>query len=67
MKRGPTAARSAGLLGALALLALVLVLSLAVGAKPLSLPQAWHGLVDPGVTRATPSSTRCGSRAPSSG
>jgi iron complex transport system permease protein len=46
-KRGANAARSAGLLAALALLALVLVLSLAVGAKPLSLPQAWDGLVDP--------------------
>lgn len=41
------AARSAGLLAALGLLALVLVLSLAVGAKPLTLDQAWHGLLDP--------------------
>ncbi len=46
--RGHPAARSAGLLAALALLAFVLVLSLAVGARALTLTAAWHGLVDAG-------------------
>ncbi|MFD0686711.1 FecCD family ABC transporter permease [Actinomadura fibrosa] len=39
-------ARAAGLLAALLLLAAVVVLSLAVGAKPLSAGEAWRGLVD---------------------
>ncbi|MCQ4040761.1 FecCD family ABC transporter permease [Streptantibioticus rubrisoli] len=42
------ALRAAGLLGALLLLAVVAALSLALGAKPLSLSQVWHGLFDPG-------------------
>ncbi|WP_225993556.1 FecCD family ABC transporter permease [Actinomadura rudentiformis] len=42
------AARSAGLLGALLALLAVLALSLAVGAKPLSLNEVWQGLVDSG-------------------
>jgi iron complex transport system permease protein len=44
--RGPHLARAGGLLGAFALLAALAVLSLAVGAQPLSPRQAWHGLVD---------------------
>ncbi|MGK5556034.1 FecCD family ABC transporter permease [Actinomadura kijaniata] len=39
--------RSAGLLAALLVLALVLLLSLAVGARPMSPGDAWRGLVDP--------------------
>lgn len=39
--------RAAGLVAALALLAAVLVVSIAVGARPLPLHQVWHGLVDP--------------------
>ncbi|WP_405981351.1 FecCD family ABC transporter permease [Streptomyces sp. NBC_00158] len=38
------AARAAGLLIALAVLALVAVASIAVGAKPMSLDEVWHGL-----------------------
>ena len=41
-----TAVRAAGLLAALAVLAAVALLSLAVGARPLSPAQAWDGLVD---------------------
>lgn len=44
--RGRHAVRAAGLLAALALLCAVLVLSLAVGAKPLTLGEAWNGLID---------------------
>ncbi|MEU5881535.1 iron chelate uptake ABC transporter family permease subunit [Spirillospora sp. NPDC047279] len=43
---GRYAARTAGLLGALLALLAVVALSLAVGAKPLSLNEAWQGLVD---------------------
>ncbi|NUT34387.1 MAG: iron ABC transporter permease [Hamadaea sp.] len=39
--------RVAVLVTAIALLAVAIVLSLAVGARPLSPSQAWHGLVDP--------------------
>ncbi|MGW5671611.1 FecCD family ABC transporter permease [Micromonospora sp. NPDC003776] len=39
--------RTAGLPLGLLLLAAVAVLSLAVGAKPLALPDVWHGLTDP--------------------
>ncbi|WP_443072682.1 FecCD family ABC transporter permease [Streptomyces sp. RPT161] len=42
------ALRAAGLLGALLLLVVVLALSLALGARPLSLGQVWHGLFDSG-------------------
>ncbi|MFF3020116.1 FecCD family ABC transporter permease [Streptomyces sp. NPDC057939] len=38
------AARAAGLLVAVAVLALVMVASIAVGAKPMSLDDVWHGL-----------------------
>nr|WP_244502449.1 iron chelate uptake ABC transporter family permease subunit [Streptomyces oceani] len=44
--RGRYALRAAGLLGALALLCLLVVLSLAFGAKPLSPAEAWRGLLD---------------------
>ncbi|NGO72193.1 iron ABC transporter permease [Streptomyces boncukensis] len=40
--------RATGLLGALLLLLFVVVLSLAVGARQLSLGEAWNGLVDSG-------------------
>ncbi|OLT36990.1 iron ABC transporter permease [Actinomadura sp. CNU-125] len=40
-------ARAAGLLGAAALLLVIVLLSLAIGAKPLSLGEAWNGLIDP--------------------
>ncbi|MBT2209534.1 iron ABC transporter permease [Actinomadura sp. NEAU-AAG7] len=43
--RARSGMRAAGLLGALALLLAVLVLSLAVGARPLSVGQAWNGLL----------------------
>ncbi|MFI7011050.1 FecCD family ABC transporter permease [Streptomyces sp. NPDC050145] len=39
-----TAIRSAGLLVSLVVLAAVLVASIAIGAKPLSVEQVWHGL-----------------------
>ncbi|WP_242902588.1 FecCD family ABC transporter permease [Actinomadura terrae] len=42
--RASPGVRAAGLLGALALLLAVLVLSLAVGARPLSVGAAWNGL-----------------------
>ena len=42
------ALRAVGLLGALLLLAVVAALSLALGARPLSLGQVWHGLFDSG-------------------
>ncbi|MFJ3498864.1 FecCD family ABC transporter permease [Streptomyces sp. NPDC086091] len=42
--RGRRTVRSAGLLAALALLVLVAVASIAIGAKELSLGQVWHGL-----------------------
>ncbi len=41
-------ARAAGLLASLLLLLVVLLLSLAFGARPLSLGEAWSGLVDSG-------------------
>ncbi|MWA01085.1 iron chelate uptake ABC transporter family permease subunit [Actinomadura sp. LD22] len=41
-------ARASGLVAALILLLAVLMLSLAVGAKPLSVGQAWNGLLHPG-------------------
>lgn len=44
MARPRHAARAAGLLIALAVLALVAVASIAVGAKPMSLDEVWHGL-----------------------
>ncbi|GEB52977.1 MULTISPECIES: FecCD family ABC transporter permease [Streptomyces] len=44
----PPLARAAGLLAAVLLLLLVVVLSLAVGARQLSLGEAWSGLVDSG-------------------
>ncbi|AXK35841.1 iron ABC transporter permease [Streptomyces armeniacus] len=43
---GRYALRAAGLLGAVLLLCVLLALSLAVGAKPLSLNEAWRGLTD---------------------
>ncbi|WP_344323719.1 iron ABC transporter permease [Streptomyces macrosporus] len=43
-----TALRSAGLLGALALLLVLLVLSLGFGARPLSVGEVWGGLFDSG-------------------
>ncbi|MEV6779319.1 FecCD family ABC transporter permease [Streptomyces syringium] len=42
--RGRSTARAGGLLAAVALLALVVVASIAVGAKPIPLDQVWHGL-----------------------
>ncbi|SPE48611.1 Ferric enterobactin transport system permease protein FepD [Streptomyces netropsis] len=42
--RGRSTTRAAGLLAAVALLALVVVASIAVGAKPIPLDQVWHGL-----------------------
>jgi iron complex transport system permease protein len=51
--RRPFVLRAAGLLGALVLLLLVVVLSLAVGARQLSPPEAWHGLVDSGSSAYT--------------
>ncbi|WP_323379447.1 FecCD family ABC transporter permease [Streptomyces durbertensis] len=42
------ALRAAGLLASLVLLALTLALSLAVGARPLTLAEVWSGLVDTG-------------------
>ncbi|WP_370418609.1 FecCD family ABC transporter permease [Streptomyces sp. QH1-20] len=42
--RGRSTARAAGLLASVALLALVVVASIAVGAKPIPLDQVWHGL-----------------------
>ena len=50
---GRNAARAAGLLGALLLLLAVLVLSLAIGAKPLSPAEVWRGLVDSGSSAYT--------------
>jgi len=47
-RTGGFALRAAGLLGALVLLLLVGVLSLAVGAKPLTWGEAWSGLLDSG-------------------
>lgn len=44
--RARHAVRSLGLLAAVLLLGLVVVLSLAVGARPMSLAGAWRGLVD---------------------
>ncbi|WP_412078414.1 FecCD family ABC transporter permease [Streptomyces xanthophaeus] len=44
--RSRHAARTAGLLAALAVLALVAVASIAVGAKQMPLDQVWHGLFD---------------------
>ncbi|EST39254.1 hypothetical protein N566_02965 [Streptomycetaceae bacterium MP113-05] len=44
--RGRHAARAAGLFASLALLVLVLAVSLAFGARELSLGQAWSGLLD---------------------
>ncbi|WP_433325904.1 FecCD family ABC transporter permease [Spirillospora sp. CA-294931] len=44
--RSPRLTRAGGLLAALAALLAVLLLSLAVGAKQLSPPQVWDGLVD---------------------
>ena len=46
--RGRAGLRAGGLACALLLLAAVCVLSLAVGARPLSPAEAWHGLVDAG-------------------
>ncbi|MET9399903.1 iron chelate uptake ABC transporter family permease subunit [Kitasatospora sp. NPDC002965] len=46
--RGRHRARALGLVGALLLLAAVLVLSIAVGAKALSPGEVWQGLTDPG-------------------
>ncbi|MEE1929299.1 iron chelate uptake ABC transporter family permease subunit [Streptomyces sp. TRM 70351] len=46
-RRGPAAARAAGLLGALLLLALVVALGIAVGAKQIPLGEVWDGLTDP--------------------
>ncbi|MER7762298.1 iron chelate uptake ABC transporter family permease subunit [Streptomyces sp. NPDC097619] len=43
-ERSRHAVRAAGLLAALGLLALVMVASIAVGAKPMSLDEVWHGL-----------------------
>ncbi|MFF2508634.1 FecCD family ABC transporter permease [Streptomyces sp. NPDC058067] len=40
------AIRGAGLLGAVVVLLLLLVASIAIGAKPLSVGQVWHGLFD---------------------
>jgi iron complex transport system permease protein len=45
-QRGRHAMRAAGLLASLLLLLVLLMLSLAFGAKALSLSEAWHGLVD---------------------
>ncbi|MFC5720413.1 FecCD family ABC transporter permease [Streptomyces gamaensis] len=45
---GPALTRAAGLLAALLLLAAVCALSIAVGAKQLSLGEVWHGLYDAG-------------------
>lgn len=45
IERPPGGRRTAGLVGALLFLVTVAALSLAVGAKPLSLGQAWDGLV----------------------
>lgn len=46
---GRHAKRAAGLLAALLLLLVLVALSLAVGAKPLSLGEAWSGLTDSGA------------------
>ncbi|MFC4497064.1 FecCD family ABC transporter permease [Streptomyces ovatisporus] len=51
--RGRSALRTAGLLGAAALLALVCVLSLAVGAKQLTAGEVLGGLTDPGSSAYT--------------
>lgn len=40
------AIRAVGLLGAVVVLLLLLVVSIAIGAKPLSVDQVWHGLFD---------------------
>lgn len=40
------AIRTVGLLGAVVVLLVLLVVSIAIGAKPLSLDQVWHGLFD---------------------
>ncbi|MFF1393743.1 FecCD family ABC transporter permease [Streptomyces sp. NPDC058287] len=40
------AIRAVGLLGAVVVLVLLLVVSIAIGAKPLSVDQVWHGLFD---------------------
>lgn len=45
--------RAAGLCGGVLFLLATVALSLAVGAKPLSLGQAWDGLVDPGSAAYT--------------
>lgn len=40
------AIRTVGLLGAVVVLLVLLVVSIAIGAKPLSVDQVWHGLFD---------------------
>ncbi|GAA4229711.1 iron chelate uptake ABC transporter family permease subunit [Actinomadura meridiana] len=53
VERSPGARRAAGLVGALLLLLTTVALSLAVGAKPLSLGQAWDGLFHTGAPAYT--------------
>ncbi|HEY1175252.1 MAG TPA: iron chelate uptake ABC transporter family permease subunit, partial [Phytomonospora sp.] len=45
-RHAPAALRAAGLLAALLVLAAVVMLSLALGSRPLTIGEAWSGLVD---------------------
>ncbi|ABP54997.1 FecCD family ABC transporter permease [Salinispora tropica] len=53
IRRGRTATRASGLAAALLLLAVVAVLSIAVGAKALPLADVWPGLLDPDADEYT--------------